>query len=253
MRLMQLLILLACVLLLGGCASQAERPDANYTAYLQLVEKQQAESELQRQAFATMAQRCTSDACVSQVAAIAALAGASGRGQAPIQQYVPRESTAAKFGLALVSQIAPIASAAVSWHATSTSRDISMKQFDFLGGAVHDLTAGATALGTVAGSMTPSINVGRDYISGSVSIDDGTHVGRDLISGTQDNGLHVGGDWVGHDKIVNTGVFNTGTIDRYQSAGPYDDHTTTTTLPPTPPTGPTTPPSTDLVHFGPSP
>lgn len=218
MRTFMLVALLATVAVLSGCASDAPKPDANYSAYLDLVQKQQQAADEQRTAFATMAQKCTSDACVTQVAAISALA-ANGERSAPPQQFVPHESLGAKMALALVGQISPLAAAAVSWHQSDVSKDVSVAQFGFLGGAIHDLS------GTVAG-MTPSINVGGDYVPG-------TYVAGDLTNGN---------------KISNSGVFNTGTIDRYYS--PSNDPsatgsgcagaTTCQTAPPvTPPTTPT--------------
>lgn len=184
--------LLATVAVLAGCASEAQKPDANYAAYIDLVQKQQQAQQDERMAFSQMAAKCTSDACVTQVAAIAALSHSAAQGP-QAQQYVPHESTAAKFGLALVGQISPLAAAAVSWHAQDTSKDISIAQYGFLGGVMHDIS------GTVAG-LAPSINVGGDYVPGTI-----------------DNGTHVGGDLTNGNKITNSGLLNTGTLDRYQS------------------------------------
>ncbi|MDR3389917.1 MAG: hypothetical protein P4L92_23005 [Rudaea sp.] len=174
--------------MIAGCASSPAK-DANYAAYLDLVAKQAQDAADQRTAFATMAAKCTSDACVTQVAAIAALSGANAT-HAPPQQFVPQESIAAKFGLALVSQISPLAAAAVSWHAQDTSRDVSLAQFGYLGQVTHDITGTATALGTAAAGAAPTISVGRDYITGTV-----------------DNGTHVGGNQIGHDAITNSGRY----------------------------------------------
>jgi len=211
------LLILVTAAVMAGCVSQAEKPDANYAAYLELIKTQAAQQDEQRTAFAQMAAKCTTDACVSQVAAIAALAGANGSHTVPPQQYVQRESMAAKVGLALVSQLSPLAAAAVSWHSTDASKDVSIAQFGFLGGATHDLTNAAVSLGQVAGTLPPSITVGHDYVSGSV--DNGLHIGGDQVG--QDK---VGGDKIAGDRVDNSGVINSGTIERYQSPGPYDDH-----------------------------
>lgn len=197
-------IVLASSCLLSGCFSQAEKPDANYSAYLDLVKAQQTEQETIRNAFAAMAAKCTSDACVSQVAAILGLTISNGSRGTPPQQFVPHESYAGKIGLALVGQLSPLAAAAVSWHNADTSKDVSLAQYSFLGGAVHDVTS-------TAASVAPTITVGRDYITGSV--DNGTHVSGDLTNGNKTTTTT---------SIENSGVYNTGTIDRYQS--PSDDH-----------------------------
>jgi hypothetical protein len=204
MRVFAVIALVTLGAMLAGCGSEAAKPDANYAAYLDLYSKQQKSQDDQRTAFSQMAAKCTSDACVTQVAAIAALAASSG-GHAPTPQpYQKQESTAAKFGLALVGQISPLAAAAVSWHSQDTSKAVSLAQYQFLGGSVHDLTQAAA-------SVAPTITVGRDYIPGNV--DNGTHVTGDLTNGNKTT-----------TTIDNSGVYNTGTIDRYQS--PSDDHTT---------------------------
>ena len=190
MRFFVLALVVIALAALSGCASNQAK-DPNYAAYLDLVQKQQQDVADQRTAFAAMVAKCTSDACVTQVAAIAALAGANGN-HAPPQQFVQQESTAAKFGLALVSQISPIAAAAVSWHSQDVSKDVSLAQFGYLGSVTHDITGAAVSLGTAAAGAAPTITVGRDY-----------------IAGTEDNGTHVGGNQIGHDSISNSG--------RYQS------------------------------------
>lgn len=204
MRFLAVIALLMFSTLLAGCGSEATKPDANYAAYLDLYSKQQKAQDDQRTAFSQMAAKCTSDACVTQVAAIAALAASSG-GHAPTPQpYQKQESTAAKFGLALVGQISPLAAAAVSWHSQDTSKAVSLAQYQFLGGSVHDLTQAAA-------SVAPTITVGRDYIPGNV--DNGTHVTGDLTNGNKTT-----------TTIDNSGVYNTGSIDRYQSPSTIDDH-----------------------------
>lgn len=225
------LIMISAVI--AGCGSEAAKPDANYAAYLDLYSKQQKAADDQRTAFAQMAAKCTSDACVTQVAAIAALAGSTGGHAAQPQPFVKQESTAAKFGLALVGQISPLAAAAVSWHAQDTSKAEQLAQYQFLGGSVHDLT-------TAAASVAPTISVGHDYIPGNV--DNGTHVnGGDLTNGNKTVTTTT-------TTIDNPGVYNTGTIDRFNS--PNDDHSasgtgctgsTTCQTQPAPTTTPPTP------------
>jgi hypothetical protein len=189
---MRIFIIAAILIALAGCANDAPKPDANYAAYLDLVQKQQQATDDARTAFAQMATKCTSDACVTQVAAISALAASNARPNSP-QPFVQQESLGAKIGLALVGQLSPLASAAVAWHQSDISKETVKAQYGFLGGVVHDVT------GAVNG-LAPSITVGGDYVTGTV-----------------DNGTHVGGDLTNGSKVTNSGFFNTGTIDRYQS------------------------------------
>lgn len=231
MRNVYLCAIAACTML-AGCATTGAK-DANYTAYLDLIHQQQQDIKDQRAAFAQMAAKCQGDACIAQVAAIAALAGAGAEHVRP-QQYVPHESTAARFGLALVSQISPLAAAAVSWHASDTSRDVALGQYAFLGGALHDFTGSINTLGETAAGLAPSITIGGDYTGRD-------KVGGDLVGGDKTGGDKIGGDRIGRDRIDNAG--------RYYSPGPYDDHSATgdgcagsttcqTTAPPADPTTP---------------
>ncbi|HZP85872.1 MAG TPA: hypothetical protein VFB54_03565 [Burkholderiales bacterium] len=186
MRTLLLATLLACVSALSGCSFGQPKPDANYAAYLDLYAKEQQAEQDQRTAFAQMAQKCTSDACVTQVAAIAALSqgGSNARAGAP-QPFVQQESPWLKFGVALLSQTAPLATAVVGYEQSRMNRDVSLAQYGFLGNVVHDVS-------TTAASVAPTINVGGNY-----------------VTGTYDTGTHIG--------TYNTGLLNTGTIDRYNS------------------------------------
>lgn len=203
MRAILLGIVLGLACGLAGCHSEAEKPDANYAAYLDLVGKQAASEEAARTAFSQMAAKCTGDTCVQTVAAIAGLTlAAYGSHAAPPQQFAQRDSFVERALLAGIGQAGPVGQAIVAYKQVVANRDVSLAQYSFLGGAVHDVA-------TATAAAAPSITVGRDYITGSV--DNGTHVTGDLTNGNKTT-----------TSIDNSGVYNTGTLDRYQS--PSDDH-----------------------------
>ena len=214
-------LILMLVALLVGCAGTG-KIDPNYQAQLQFVEQQAAAERQQFTSIAQTAERCTSDACVTQVAALAALAAAGGRGSAPTVQPFRKQFHPA-WGL-LGSLVPSLANAAVSWHQSDNARDTSLAQYGFLGGVIRDVAA-SPAL------QTPNITVGGDYVPGSQHIGDAVggdyitghvgdavSVGRDQIGGDQHVGDAIGRDVVGGDRIDNSG--NLGTDNRIDSPGP---------------------------------
>jgi hypothetical protein len=221
-----LLCALCLCLMLGACAS-TPTADPNYTARLEFIERQAAADRQQMAAIAQAAERCSDDACVTQVAALAALASVKGGNATPaIEPYRKQFHPAWSLLGAIVPQLA---NAAVSWHQSDNSRDVSVAQFGFLGGVVRDV-AQSPALDA------PNITVGGDYVSGSQHIGDavggdyitghvGDAVGRDQIGGNQHLGDtvgrdQVGGDSIGGDRVDGDGNYNTGRID---SPGPFDN------------------------------
>jgi hypothetical protein len=205
-----LLILIALSVVLAGCASS--RPDPQYRAYVQLVQEQETARQARFASIAAAADRCDGDSCVQMVAAIAALAQAgAGQGAAP-QQYRRDPSAAERVGLAMLGQMAPLASAAVAWRSSDNSREIALGQYSFLGGVIDSVVSSPALQG-------PSITVGGDYITGSQHVGDA--VGRDQIGGDQHIGDSIGRDVIGGDRIDNRG--NIGRDNRLASPGPFDD------------------------------
>lgn len=215
-----LLLILATLTLLAGCGGAAVRNRDAWQQYAEItVKRDEAKAQQQRDSVAALAgasAACKGDArCVEHVTAVAALAlvgiGQGGAGQAPIAPP-PREPSGVEKFAAVAGALAPIVGTAVTgavqWHQADTSRDVSLAQYGFLAGTVHDV-AGAAAM------MQPSVSVGGDYVSGNGNSVTRGHVG-DAIGGSV-----VGGDQIGRDRTSNSGVIHTGDGDRYTSPGPY--------------------------------
>lgn len=215
-----LLLILAVLTLLAGCSGAATRNREAWSEYAQItVKRDEARAAQQRDAIGALAgaaAACNGDArCVEHTTAVAALAlvgiGQGGAGQTPIAPP-PREPSGVEKFAAVAGALAPIVGTAVTgavqWHQSDTSRDVSLAQYGFLAGTVHDV-AGAAA------TMQPSVAVGGDYVSGNGNSVTRGHVG-DAIGGSV-----VGGDQIGRDRTDNSGVIHTGDGDRYTSPGPW--------------------------------
>lgn len=198
------LALIAIALVMGGCGSSPAKPDANYAGYLELVRDQQRADEQRIAGIAQTASACTDARCVEHVAAVAALAAASGSGRALPQMYKPEPSMGKQIALALVGQIAPLASAAVSWHQADTSARTAEAQYRYLDNV---LTAAVTGMSGVARNATPSITVGGNY--GDTYGDNFT--GRDRTD--------VAGNLVNGNAVIGDRNFNSG---RQDAPGPFD-------------------------------
>jgi hypothetical protein len=192
MRTLITLLLLSALLLLSGCATTGE---AAFYA------RQEAAESARAAQMASLADTsaCNGDpTCVVAAKGFAAMAFASGGGNAQPQQYVPQPSTAARVGLALIGQLSPLASAAVAWRSSDNSVRTAEAQFGFLGGVVDSVsTASARSNEAAFGvlpQLGPRIDVGGDYVPGQI----GDNAGRDIVRD---------GSQVGH----NTGAINTGT------------------------------------------
>lgn len=212
---MRIIVLAIVVLALAACATGR---DPNYESYLDASRQAQQQQALALGAISDAAAACNGDpACVVAVAGFAALA-AQKSGGSEIRPYVRQASAAERVGIALVGQIAPLASMAVAWHSSDNSRDIALGQYDFLGGVIGSV-ASSPAL------QAPSITVGGDYVPGSQHIGDdisghvGDAIGRDAIGGDQRIGDDIGRDAIGGDRIDGS---NIGTDNRIESPGPYD-------------------------------
>lgn len=190
-------------LALVACASPPPRPDANYAAYLELIDKQARADEARISSIAAAASACTDARCVEHVAAVAALAAASGSGRAAPQPFRAEPSLGKQIALALVGQVAPLASAAVSWRQSDNATRQAQAQYAYLGSV---LNTAMTGMRDVAVGATPSITVGGNLgdtygdnhtggdrtqtdVSGHLISGDGTVIGdRNFNSGRQDSG-----------------------------------------------------------------
>lgn len=225
-----------CLLSAGliGCAT-AHKPDANYTAYVEVIKESNRIEQSHVAGIAALGDACRGEArCVENVAAMAALSHAAGSKMQPVEQYRPQQSFVQQLALGLVGNIAPLANAAVSWHQADTNARVSMAQYRYLD---HVLSNAVNGMANSAIYSHPNVNVGGDYVSGQATIVSGhigDTVGRDLISGQQHigdavgrdqiNGTQIGGDQIGRDRTDNSGIMHLGDQDRYTSPGPYDDH-----------------------------
>lgn len=209
MRTLITLLMLSAVLLLSGCATTGE---AAFYA------RQEAAESARAAQMASLADTsaCNGDAtCVVAAKGFAALAFASGGGNAQPQQYVPQPSTAARVGLALIGQLSPLASAAVAWRSSDNSVRTAEAQFGFLGGVVDSVSSASArsneAAFGVLPQLGPRIEVGRDYVPGQI----GDNAGRDQIAGDQYQGDWRTGDdtrrdTIGRDRIDNSGNLGDG-------------------------------------------
>lgn len=199
---------ICCALaVVAGCASPGQRPDANYAAYLDLVRAQQAAQDSLIAGIAAAASACTDARCVEHVASVAALAAAGGSSRPPPQMHRAEPSLGRSVALALVGQIAPLASAAVSWHQSDNSRKTSEAQYAYLGSVLGSAVNG---MRDVASNATPSITVGGNY--GDTWGDNFT--GRDRTE-TAVDGPQINGDG----NVIGDRNNNSG---RQDSSGPFD-------------------------------
>lgn len=213
---MRALTLVLLIVALAGCAG-TRTADPNYT---QLVRFYEAEREATNQRFSTIAgtaEGCEDDACRTTIAAFAALAQVSGGGSAGAPPAF-RKTYHPAWNI-LGATVPALINGAVAWQQSENNRDVTLGQYDWLGGMMRDLSQ-SPAL------RAPTITVGGDYVPGSQHIGDA--VGRDLISGhvgdTIGGDQHIGDDirrdTIGGDRIDNAG--NIGTDNRIDSPGPYD-------------------------------
>ncbi len=212
MRSPAVILILLALIALAGCAST---PDPNYTAYVRFVEQQQATQQQRFASIAATADGCQDDACRTTIAAFAALAQASGAGASTaIQPYRKQFHPAWNI---LGASVPALINGAVAWRQSENSRDVSIAQYDWLGGMMRDLS-NSPAL------QSPNVTVGGHYVTGSQHIGDdisghiGDSIGRDAIGGDQHVGDAVGRDAIGGDRIDNRG--NIGTDNRIDSPGP---------------------------------
>lgn len=229
-------LILALVFILAGCTT-AHKPDANYTAYVEVVRESNRLEQSRVAGIAALGDACRGEArCVENIAAMAALSHAAGSKSQSVEQYRPQQSFGQQLALGLVGNIAPLANAAVSWHQADKNAQVSIAQYRYLDSVLSNAVKG---MANTAIYSQPNVNVGGDYVSGQATIVSGhigDTVGRDLISGYQHvgdsvgrdqvNGTQVGNDQIGRDRTDNSGVIHLGDNDRFQSPDTQEDNNT---------------------------
>lgn len=172
----------------NGDVRVVEGVDPEYALYVDAQRALLAQQQQAYAAFAQLAAACTDSRCVENVSGDAALAMAVSAGKTGnVQPFVAQPSGWERFGLALVGQLSPIASAAVAWHASDNQTRTNEAMYDFLGGVV---SSGAGAAAAIA-NAGPRIEVGGDYTGGDRT-DTSTSVGRDQTGGDHQDGSLVG-------------------------------------------------------------
>lgn len=217
--------------LLAACASTRE-PDANYSAYLRVVEQREAQ-EAQR--FATLsasAAACKDDRCVETVTAMAALASVAGnRSGAAIAPFQRQRSAAEAVTLGVLSALPGLGQVWATVEAGRNSVEVARIGAEREIGIAQAWSGTALGIADAFSQLPPTVQVGRDYITGSQHV--GDTVGRDQIGGDQHVGDEIGGsviggdnigrDAIGRDRIDNAG--NLGDRNRIGSPGPFDNDT----------------------------
>lgn len=207
---MRFALVFAFLIALVGCDS-APTLDPGYAAYLKNSEMRQQQALAAIAGISAASSACTDARCVEHVASVAALAYANGGGAGANVAPPPRQISGAEKFAAVAGALSPLAGAAITGFVqvkqTQANRDVSLAQYGWLGGVVHDVSSASTSIATAG----PRIEVGGDYVTG-------TQVGRDQISG---NPVTIGRDAIGGDRIDNGGTIHTGDGDRYGSPGPY--------------------------------
>jgi len=235
-----LMLALALVMTLAACGEQSVREE--YDASGKVVAREFAGGNPDYAVYAATqgapqasvaidATACNGDArCVENLshdATIQALVANQRPGivpPAPRRTFGDRVESVAKSFIGVTPALGGVYSGI---KASDNARDISMAQYGFLGGVVHDVT---TASAVVAQSG-PSINVGGNY--GDTAIDNSTHGDTISDSGNVSDSYNtpteiaVSGDGsvVGDGNSVNNGDNNDNSGDlRDESSGPIDDH-----------------------------
>lgn len=229
------LIVLALALAVSACASA---PKSSYSEYLAAMTAQRAVGDAQAQAFAEIATNCTDARCVENVAALAALSRAAGKGESIAPP--PREISGAEKFAQVVGALSPIAGTLANAYVTVRQSEASERsaavQWDAIGGIVNSATG---SMATVASNSRPWITVGGDYVQGdgntTVRGQIGDRSGGDLVRGNQYQGDVAGRDQIGRDQVVQSHI---GDSDRYESPGPYEGVCTGTNCQGTPPPDP---------------
>lgn len=197
----------------SGAVVNVPAKSANYALYADAMASQARTADAQAAAITAAASNPSCDSqCVTAVAAFAALAVTSGRGQAQIAAP-PREPSGMEKFASMVSAMAPmvgtVGSTMVQMKQTEASRDTSLAQYEWLGGLVSSTTGN---MAQVAINAAPRIDVGGDYVAGAATVvrgQVGDSAGRDQISGTQYQGPYTGRDSAGRD-IANGSTIGSG-------------------------------------------
>lgn len=193
MKTLSILATVAALVLLSGCATTGE------AAFYARQEASESARAVQMASLADTS-ACNGDpTCVVAAKGFAAMAFASGGGNAQPQQYVPQPSTAARVGLALIGQLSPLASAAVAWRSSDNSVRTAEAQFGFLGGVVDSVSTASVrsneAAFGVLPQLGPRIEVGGNYgdtaIAGNDMWGNDNRVGPDITTGAINTGTQI--------------------------------------------------------------
>lgn len=223
------LILVLAVLALSGCFAKDEDGrivrtskgvDANYGAYIEANARAQQQQAAQLATIAD-ADACNGDpTCVVAAKAFAAMAVQGAASQRGVTQYVRQRGAAENIALGLLGALPGLGQ---TYAAIDAGRN-SVRIAEVNAGrevAIVEALGGVT--GRVADAfamLPPSTHVGGDLISGTQHI--GDTVGRDQISGSQHLGDWRTGDNIARDTIGRDRT-DYGSGNRIDSPGPFDD------------------------------
>lgn len=232
---MRLLLSVLILMMLAGCAGTATRNAALYTQARAADERaaqaaavREAEAQAARAAeIAALAERCSSDDCVRDVAqsitlrdAIAALS--AGNKPAAQSTPVPYERDGAAKARDWLSGASPLllglAGEVRNVKLSEHRRDVDLGDQQRELGTVQSVAG----LGAAIAAQPPGIYVGGNYgdTDNSTRGDVIRDSGNSTITDSQ-NGDHAGRDIVGRDRIDNSG--NYGNNNRQGSDGPIDN------------------------------
>lgn len=217
MRHALLAALIGLAALATGCATT--KPDPNYSAYVQFVEKQQASEEKRFTSLASAAESCTDARCVENVTALAAMAAVARGNSAPqLRPFTRQRSAAENIALGVLGALPGLGQVWATVEAGRNGVEMARINAEREVGLAAEWGSTTRGVADAFSNLPPSISVGRDYITGSQHI--GDSVGRDQIGGDQHVGDAIGRDVIGGDRIDNRG--NIGTENRIDSPGPFE-------------------------------
>lgn len=209
-------LILIVMLLVTGCAST---PDANYSAYIEASARAQQQQAEQLASIAD-ASACNADAaCVIAAKAFAALA-AQGAGQRGISQYVRQPGAAERVTLGVLGALPGLAQVYATIDAGRRNVEVARIHADREIGMAGAWAGVTRDVADAFSALPPSTHVGGDLISGTQHI--GDTVGGDQISGQQHVGDWRAGDDVRRDTIGRDRT-DYGSGNRLESPGPYRD------------------------------
>lgn len=227
---MRYLIILAA-LALSGCFAKdddgrlvrtSKGVDANYGAYIEANARAQQQQAAQLATIAD-ADACNGDpTCVVAAKAFAAMAVQGAAGRQGVSQYVRQAGAAERVTLGLLGALPGLGQIYATIDAGKRNVDIARIHAEREVGMADAWSGVAVGVADAFGALPPSTHVGGDLISGTQHI--GDTVGRDQISGSQHLGDWRTGDDVRRDTIGRDRTdTDYGSGNRLNSPGPYRD------------------------------